>query len=203
MTPNQDKFEKARRVFQQNGGTMRTAEAIRRGVHPRTLYEMRDAGVLDRLGRGVYRLAELPVLGDPDLARAALRIPRGVICLISALAFHEITTQVPHEIYVAVNRGTTRPRPDYPPFRIFWFSDRAFSEGIETHTRDGVQVRVYTPEKTLADCFKYRNKVGMDTVIEALKLYGQKKPIRVDDLLRFACVCRVHKVMKPYLESLL
>ncbi|MCA1962301.1 MAG: type IV toxin-antitoxin system AbiEi family antitoxin domain-containing protein [Desulfomonile sp.] len=203
MTPDQDKFERAGAVFQRHGGTMRTAQAIHLGVHPRTLYEMRDAGILDQLGRGVYRLAELPVLSDPDLATVALKIPHGIICLISALAFHEITTQVPHEIYLAVSRGTTRPRLHYPPLRVFWFTDKVFTEGIETHVRDGVPLRVYSPEKTLADCFKYRNKIGIDTVVEALKLYRQSKPVRVDELLRFARVCRVFKVMKPYLEALL
>jgi predicted transcriptional regulator of viral defense system len=203
MTPNQDKLERARAIFQRHGGTMRTAQAIRFGVHPRTLYEMRDSGVLDQLGRGVYRLAELPALGDPDLATVALRIPHGVVCLISALAFHEITTHIPHEIYLAVSRGTTRPRLDYPPLRIFWFTGSAFTEGMETHARDGVSIRVYSPEKTLADCFKYRNKIGIDAAIEALKLYQQRKPARVDELLRFASVCRVLKVMRPYLEALL
>lgn len=203
MAPNHDKFEKAGNIFQRHGGTMRTAQAIRLGVHPRTLYEMRDTGVLDRLARGVYRLAELPVLGDPDLVTVALKIPHGVICLISALAFHEITTQIPHKIHVAVSRGTTRPRLDYPPLRIFWFTDKAFTEGIETHKRDGVSVRAYSPEKTLADCFKYRNKLGMYTVVEALKLYQQRKPVRVDELLRFARACRVFKIMRPYLEALL
>jgi predicted transcriptional regulator of viral defense system len=182
---------------------MRTAQAIRLGVHPRTLYEMRDAGVLDQLARGVYRLTELPVLGDPDLATVALKIPHGVLCLISALAFHEMTTLIPHEIYLAVSRGTTHPRLDYPPLRIFWFTDKAFTQGIETHTRDGIRVKVYSPEKTLADCFKYRNKIGIDTVIEALRLYQQRKPVKVEQLLRFARVCRVSKVMKPYLEALL
>jgi predicted transcriptional regulator of viral defense system len=203
MTRNQDKFEKARAIFQRHGGTMRTVQAIRLGVHPRTLYEMREACVLDRLGRGIYRLAELPVLGDPDLAMVAMKIPHGVICLLSALAFHEITTQIPHEINIAVRRGTTRPRLDYPPLRVFWFTDKAFSDGIEAHIRDGIQVRVYGPEKTLADSMKYRNKIGIDTVVEALKLYQQRKPVRVEDLLRFARVCRVQKVIMPYLEALL
>jgi predicted transcriptional regulator of viral defense system len=203
MASKQDKFEKARMLFQQHGGTLRAAQAIRLGIHPRTLYEMRDAGVLDRLARGVYRLAELPVLGDPDLVTVTLKIPHGVICLISALAFHEITTQIPHEIYMGVSRGTTRPRLDYPPLRVFWFKGKAFTEGIETHKRDGVSVRVYSPEKTLVDCFKYRNKIGIDIVIEALKLYRRRETVRVDELLRFARICRVFKIMKPYLEALL
>ncbi|MGB6067236.1 MAG: type IV toxin-antitoxin system AbiEi family antitoxin domain-containing protein [Desulfomonilaceae bacterium] len=203
MRPNKDRFKRAKAVFQRHGGTMRTAQAIRLGVHPRTLYEMHDAGVLDQLGRGVYRLTELPVLGDPDLATVALKIPHGVLCLISALAFHEMTTLIPHEIYLAVNRGTTHPRLDYPPLRIFWFTDEAFTQGIEAHAREGIRIKVYSPEKTLADCFKYRNKIGIDTVIEALRLYQQRKPVKVEELLRFARVCRVSKVMKPYLEALL
>ncbi|MFH0823432.1 MAG: type IV toxin-antitoxin system AbiEi family antitoxin domain-containing protein [Pseudomonadota bacterium] len=203
MTSNQDKFERSKAIFRLHGGTMRTAQAIRLGVHPRTLYEMRDSGILDQLGRGVYRLSEMPVLDDPDLATVAIKIPHGVICLISALAFHEITTQIPHEIYLALRRGTTRPRLDHPPLRIFRFTGRAFTEGIATHIRDGVSVQVYSLEKTLADCFKYRNKLGIDTVVEALRLYLQRKPVRVDELLRFAGVCRVSKVMKPYLEALL
>ena len=107
------------------------------------------------------------------------------------------------EIYMAVSRGTTRPRLDYPPLRVFWFKGKAFTEGIETHKRDGVSVRAYSAEKTLADCFKYRNKIGIDIVVEALKLYQQRKTVRVDELLRFARVCRVFKIMKPYLEALL
>jgi len=114
-----------------------------------------------------------------------------------------MTTHIPHEIYLAVSRGTTRPRLDYPPLRIFWFTGKAFAEGIETHVKDEISVRVYSPEKTLADCFKYRNKIGIDTVIEALRLYRQRKPVRVDELIRFARVCRVERVMRPYLEALI
>lgn len=203
MNQLQEKFQKAKAVFSRHGGTMRSTQAIRLGVHPRTLYEMRDSGILDQLARGVYRLADLPALGCPDLAAAALRIPQGVICLISALAFHEITTHIPHEIYIALSRGTTRPRLEYPPIRIFWFSRKAFEEGIEVYVRDDLPLLVYSPEKSLADCFKYRNKLGIDIAIEALKLYRQTKTVRVDQLLRFARLCRVHDVMKPYLEALL
>ncbi len=203
MGPTQNNVERAKLLFLQHGGTMRTRQSIDLGIHPRTLYEMRDAGTLDRLGRGLYRLSDLPGLRDPDLVTVALKVPQGVVCLISALAFHEITTQIPHEIYLAVNRGCTRPRIEYPPLRMFWFSGDAFSEGVEAHIRDEVPVRVYGPEKTLADCFKYRNKTGMDSVVEALKLYKQRKPIKVTELLRYARICRVERVMTPYLEAIL
>ena len=147
----QNAFAEAENIFREHGGVLRTMEAIHHGVHPRTLYAMRDAGTLERLGRGLYRLADLPPLGNPDLVTVALRVPEGVFCLISALAFHEIATQIPHEVYVALKRGAERPRLEHPPVRVFWFTGRAFTEGIETHTLDGVDVRVYGAAKTVAD----------------------------------------------------
>jgi predicted transcriptional regulator of viral defense system len=182
---------------------LRTGAALSAGIHPRTLYEMHRAGILDQLTRGLYRLADLPPLGNPDLVSVSLKIPNGVICLISALAYHEITTQVPHEVYVALDRGTEAPRLNHPPLRVFWFSRESFTVGIEKHKIDGVPVRIYSPEKTIADCFKYRNKIGLDTAIEALKLYREKKHLRMDDLMKFGRVCRVEKSMRPYLEVLL
>jgi predicted transcriptional regulator of viral defense system len=196
-------FARAGSVFREHGGVLRTMEAVRYGVHPRTLYAMRDAGLLERVGRGVYRLAELPPLGDPDLVAVALRVPQGVLCLVSALAFHEIATQIPHEVYVALKRGAERPRLEHPPVRVFWFTGRAFTEGIETHTLDGVDVRVYGAAKTVADCFKYRNKLGLDTAIESLRCFLKERRGSPDDLLQFARVCRVETVMRPYIEALL
>ena len=125
------------------------------------------------------------------------------ICLISALAYHEITTQVPHEVYVALERGTEAPRLSHPPIRVFWFSGQAFTLGIQTYKIDCVRVRIYSQEKTIVDCFKYRNKIGLDTAIEALKLYREKKRFKADDLMQIARACRVEKVIRPYLEALL
>jgi predicted transcriptional regulator of viral defense system len=196
-------FKEAKKVFRRRGGLLRTTQAIQASIHPRTLYAMRDAGEVERLNRGVYRLAELPPLAHRDLVSVALRAPDGVICLISALAYHRITTQIPHEVYLALPRGRRLSRRDHPPVRVFWFSQKAFAAGIETHTLDRADVRIYSPEKTLADCFKYRNKIGLDIALEALKLYCERRPIKVDDLLRYARVCRVEKVMRPYMEALL
>ena len=195
--------DKAKTLFRCHGGLLRTSEALRFGIHPRTLYAMRDAGVLEQLSRGLYRLADLPPLGAPDLVAVARKVPRGVVCLISALAFHDLTTQIPHAVYIALARGTGPPRLDYPPVRMFWFTGDAFTEGIETYTLDHISLPVYTPEKTLADCFKYRNKLGLDVALEALKLYRQRRQMRLDELLRYASICRVEKVMCPYLEALL
>ena len=196
-------FAKERKVFIQRGGLLRTTAALQAGIHPRTLYEMRDKGIVEQLSRGLFRLASLPSLSNPDLVTVALKVPRGVICLISALAYHEITTRIPHEIYVAVPRGTEPPRLQHPPLRVFWFTGRSFTEGIQLRKVDGIALRVYSCEKTLADCFKYRNKIGLDTVLEALRLYRSRKRPNVDDLMKFARVCRVEKVIRPYLEALL
>lgn len=196
-------FAEAAGVFRKHGGVLRTMEAVRRGIHPRTFYAMHDAGVLERLGRGLYRLADLPPLGNPDLVTVALRVPDGVLCLISALAFHEITSQVPHAVYVALKRGAEPPRLEHPPIRMFWFSGSAFTEGIETYEMDGINVRVYAAAKAVAECFKYRNKLGLDTAIEALKLFLRDRRGSPDELMRFARVCRVEKVIRPYIEALL
>jgi len=200
---NTDRFETARKVFRDRGGVLKTGEALRAGIHPRTLYEMERNGILEKLARGLYRIADMPPLGNPDLVSVALKVPNGIVCLISALAYHGITTQIPHEVYLALKRGAEPPRLRYPPIRVFWFTAEAFAQGIETHRLDGIQVRIYSPEKTIADCFKYRNKIGMDTAIEALKLYRERKQFKINDLMQFARVCRVEKVMRPYLEALL
>ena len=190
-------------IFLQHGGIMRTAEALQYGIHPRTLYAMREQGHLEQLGRGLYRLSKLTPLGNPDLVSVAKKIPRGVVCLISALAYFELTTQIPHEVYIALGRGSEPPKIEYPPLRIFWFSGEIFSEGVQQYTIDGVPIRIYSPEKTLADCFKYRNKIGLDVAIEALRLYREHKQFLVDDIMRYARLCRVEKIMRPYMEALL
>ena len=200
---SQDNFGKAKKSFRSNGGVLRMNQALRDGIHRRMLYSMLEAGVIERLNRGLYRLTDLPPLGNPDLVSVSLKIPNGVICLISALAYHEITTQVPHEVYVALERGTEPPRLGHPPVRVFWFSGQAFTIGIQTHKIDGIPVRIYSPEKTIADCFKYRNKIGLDTAIEALKLYRERKRFKPADLMQIARTCRVEKVIRPYLEALL
>jgi predicted transcriptional regulator of viral defense system len=164
---------------------------------------MRDKGIVEQLSRGLFRLASLPSLSNPDLVTVGLKVPRGVICLISALAYHEITTQIPHEVHVALPRGAEPPRLQHPPLRVFWFTGKAFTEGIEAHQIDGIPVRIYSPEKTLADYFKYRNKLGLDVFLEALKLYLAQKRPRIDQLVKFAVICRVERLMRPYLEALL
>lgn len=194
-------YEREIGLFQRHGGSLRMAHALRLGIHRSTLYAMRDKGVVVALARGLYRLTSLEPLANPDLVAVALRAPHGVLCLISALAFHELTTQVPHAVDLALKRGTTRPRIDYPPTRFYWFSGPSFDDGIETHNLDGVSVRIYDPEKTLVDCFRYRNQIGMDVVLEALRLWRDRRRRKLDVLLRYARMRRVEGTIRPYLEA--
>ena len=192
----------AQTTFRRRGGMLRTSEAIRLGIAPRTLYSLRDTGTLTEIARGLYRLADLSPFSQPDLVTVALKIPKGVICLISALAFHDLTTQIPHAVHVALPYSAERPRLSYPPVNLYWVSGKAFTAGVEVHRLDGVNVRVYDPEKTVADCFKFRNKIGQEVALEALKRCAQRREFRLDRLVTYARIDRVGKVIRPYLEML-
>lgn len=192
-----------RRVCRTHGGTVRTSQLQRAGIHPRDVYALRDNGFLEPLARGLYRLAELPPLSNPDLVTVGLKVPEGVICLVSALVFHQLTTQIPHEVSLAVPRGTEPPRLRFPPIKVFWFSHLAMTEGVEVHEIDKVNVRVFGPEKTVADCFKYRNKIGLEVALEALKFYRRRRRMKVDLLLKYAAICRIERIMRPYIEAIL
>ena len=188
----------ARKAFREHGGMLRTANALRLGIHPRSLYALRDSGEVIPVGRGLYRLANAPALTNPDWIKVGLRIPRAVICLISALAHYELTTQVPHYVDIALQSHAQVPKVDGVPVRVFWFPPRAFEAGVETVTVDRVPIKIYSPEKTIADCFKYRNKVGLDVAIEALRTYRERvRKFPVNKLMEYARICRVERVMRP------
>ncbi|MFA6091976.1 MAG: type IV toxin-antitoxin system AbiEi family antitoxin domain-containing protein [Elusimicrobiota bacterium] len=193
-------FKHEEAVFRAHGGLLRTSQAIKLGIHPRDLYGMREAKLIEQLSRGLYRLAGLPPLSIPDLATVALKVPQGVVCLISALAFHGLTTEIPHEVYVALRKGSRKPRLSYPPVRFFWLSEEDFRAGIGIHDADGTKVRVYCPEKTLADCFKFRNRIGLDAALDALRLWREKNRSTAV-LLKYARLCRVEKMLKHYLKA--
>jgi len=197
-----DQEARVREVFRQAGGVLRTAQVLRAGVHPRDLYALRDAGVLETVSRGVYLLADLPPLAEPDLVTVALRVPKGVIAAISALHFHGLTTEIPHEVSIALPKGTARPRLQWPPLRVYWFSGAMYSAGIDTHERDGVALRVYGAAKTVADCFKLRNRLGIDVAVEALRTGLAERRFTPAELLRAAKTCRVAGIVRPYLEAL-
>jgi hypothetical protein len=189
-------------TFQEKGGILRTCEAMEAGIHPRTLYALRDDGAIKQTGRGLFRLASLPPLSEPDLVVVAKRVPAAVVCLISALAIHELTTQIPHAVQIAVLPGAHTPRISHPPTAVFRFSQETFTAGVEERLIDGIAVRVFSPEKTLADVFKFRNRLGLEIAVESLRNYARKKRRRMDLVLDFARVCRVEKLIRPYLEAL-
>jgi predicted transcriptional regulator of viral defense system len=160
-------------------------------------------GFLLRTGRGLYMVSNAPQTAHLGLAQIAKAIPRGVICLLSALRFHEIGTQAPHEVWVALDRRAAHPRLITPKTRVMRFSGKALSEGVKEHDVAGVAVRIYNPAKTVADCFKYRNKVGLDVALEALREVRRKRMCSADELWKYAKVCRVANVMRPYMEAIL
>ena len=189
------------RIFRNEGGTLRTSDALKMGIHPRTLYRLRDDLKVTEISRGVYRLTDLPSLENGDLVAVAKRAPSGVVCLISALHFHGITTEIPHEVYIAVRKGKEKPHIVFPPVRAFHFSPETYAAGIEEHIAGGVRIKVYSPEKTVADCFKFRNRIGLDVAVEAAKMcLAHGGSLR--KILKFAEVCRVAKIIRPYLEAI-
>jgi len=195
-------IQSALKIFKNHNGVLRSSQALAEGIQPRVLYQMRASGLLVQEGRGLYRLANEQAWSDPDLAIISLLIPKGVICLISALYFHQLTTQIPHEVHIALPRDSEKPRIKFPPTRFFWVSPEPFKAGIEKHTMDRVEIKVYSVAKTIADCFKFRNKVGMEVALEALREGLRQKRCAPNQILRFARVNRVERVMLPYLEAL-
>lgn len=183
-------------------GTMRARELTSCGIHPMTLRRLVERGVIERDGRGLYRLAGVEVSENFSLIQAAKRIPKGVICLLSALRFHGLTTQKPFEVWMAIERGARRPVADVPPLRVHFFSGEAFTAGIEEHIIDSVPLRVYNPAKTVADCFKFRYKIGVDVAVEALRDALRQRRTSVDEIWHYAEICRVARVIYPYLEAL-
>ena len=196
-----DKFKEAIQIFKENQGLMRTAEALEADIAPKTLYSMRDKGVLIRLSRGLYKLADAPSLGNPDLIPVALRVPDAVFCLITALDFHNLTEQIPQFVYFSLPQGARRPKIHYPPINIIWPSRKIYEVGIQEVIMDNTSVKIYDPEKTITDCFKYRNKIGLDVALEALRDCRQERKCTNHDLWEYAKICRVANVMKPYLEA--
>ena len=193
--------ERAEAIFREHGGQLRMSEALDYGITPYMLYALRDRGVVEPVSRGIYRLAELPPLSNPDLVTVSLRYPNAVICLVSALAFHNITTQIPHEVSVAVPRGSRPPSLEHPPVRAHRFSKASYDAGIKVHRIDGATVKIYDREKTLVDCFKFRNRIGMDVVLEALRIHRERNGLDPGSLLEYSRACRVEQVMRPYLEA--
>lgn len=197
MTPTQQKvLALARRK-----GILRVKDLHEAGIHPEYLRRLCEKGALIRVARGLYMPADAQPAANVSLAQAARRVPRGVICLLSALRFHDIGTANPFEVWMALDQGVRHPQVEYPPLRIVRFSGSALKEGVERYRIEGVRVTIYNPAKTVADCFKYRNKIGLDVAIEALRDCLRSRKCTRDHLWQYAKVCRVTAVMRPYLEA--
>jgi predicted transcriptional regulator of viral defense system len=183
-------------------GVLRPRDLARADLPVDYLWRLYRKEKLERVGRGLYALPGADLTEHHTLAEAALRVPHGVICLLSALRFHDLTTQAPYEVWMAIDVKARRPKEEIIPLRIVRFSGEALTAGVEEHGVEGVSVKVYNPAKTVADCFKYRNKIGLDVALEALRDCWRKRLATADELWRYAEVCRVARVMRPYLESL-
>lgn len=192
------------RVLQlvRKSGWVRASDLADAGVPRVVLTRMAASGQLERAARGLYRLPDSGSSEHEGLLTVASKVPQAVVCLLSALQFHGLTTQLPWQVWIAMPRGSHVPRLEYPPIRMVQFTGEAYTQGIETHERDGVKLHVYSVAKTVADCFKHRNKIGMDVALEALKDARAQGRASFDDLWRSAKVCRVSNVMRPYMEAL-
>ena len=182
-------------------GIIRAADVEDVGISRNYLYQMQKEGLLEKLSVGLYTLPEAPVTEHLPLVEIAIRIPHAIVCLLSALSYHGLTTQIPHEIWVTVPGSSWRPQREYPPLNLTYVSGSAYSFGIEEHVINGVRVKIYSPAKTVADCFKFRNKVGLDVAIEALRETWRSHKATMDELVEAAGIDRVLKVMRPYLEA--
>jgi predicted transcriptional regulator of viral defense system len=183
-------------------GVARPSDLEARGISRSRIYRLLRQGLVVRKARGLYVASDHDSTAGHSLAQVAKKVPSGVICLLSALQYHELTTQLPHEIWIAIPEKARRPRIDYPPVRIVRFSGPALAQGVETHKIERVPVRITSVAKTLADCFKYRNKIGLEVTLEALREAWRERKVTMDQIDRFARVCRVERVMRPYLEAL-
>ncbi len=195
-TVEREVLERVRRA-----GVLRPRDLDAEGIPRAYLKRLHDRGLLVRLGRGLYATADRDLGEHETLVAACKAVPHGVVCLLSALRFHEMTTQAPHEVWLAIDRKARAPERSGVPLRVVRFSGAALTERVEESVVEGVPVRVYAAAKTVADCFKYRNKVGLDVALEALREYRRLRKGGADDLWRYAQICRVGNVMRPYLEA--
>lgn len=189
------------RAVLESRGIARSKHLEQAGVSRTQIQRLVERGVIERVGWGLYRDPKAPQSERADLAEVARLVPGGVVCLLSALRFHGLTTQNPFQVWVAIDRKAWRPQVDHPPLRFVFLSGPSLTEGVEEHPVDGVPVRVYSAAKTVADCFKFRNKLGIDVAVEALRAYREAHPKGLEAVWRFAEINRVARVIRPYLEA--
>ena len=199
----QERTQKIINYFQNHGGVARFSSILKAGFHPDVLTALEREGKVEKIARGLYRLTDYTLGSHPDLVTASLQAPRGVISLLSALAFHEATNEIPRSVDIAIPAGARANKIKYPPVRFYRFSPKAWEAGIENREIEGHKVRVYNLAKTIVDCFKFRNKIGMDVAREALKTAVTEKNIKPKEIMQYAKICRVDRIIKPILEAML
>lgn len=197
-----DNHKNALKIFRSHGGVLRTTEALKLGIHPRVLYELRDSGQVDQLMRGVFSLPGLPGVDQPDFVLVSKKIPSGVICLTSALYFHGLSNQIPREVDIAVKQGYSPPQLEFPPAKFHWFSTAVFISEAKVYNMGGAEVKIYSPAKTVVDCFRLRSKVGISIALEALQAYWRGGG-DINHLCELAKQSRVLRIMSPYIEAVI
>ncbi len=197
-----DKYEPFIKIFKDEHGILKLDRAIKLGIPKFAIYQMYAKGILEKEQRGLYRLASGEPLGNLDVVQVSLLVPKAVICSLSALYFHNLTTQVPDKVYISLPGNVQTPPLEYPTLDIYWLSKEAYIAGIEEYLVDEIPVRIYDREKTIADCFKFRNRIGLDTAIEALKDYVRQPKPRMDKIFEYARIDRVEEVIKPYIRTI-
>ena len=197
------KAEQLIKFFQKQNGIGRFSAILQAGFHPDTLTALENEGTIEKIGRGLYRLKDSAPSSHPDLIAACLQAPNGVICLISALAFHEATNEIPQAVDLAIERGSHANKIQYPPVKFYHFASEAWKVGVEEHNIEGQIIKVYSLAKTVADCFKFRNKIGADTARETIKTAVTEKRVPAKEIMHYAKICRVNNIIKPILESLI
>ena len=200
MTTKEKKFIE---FLKKSGGMVSYKEIVKAGFNKAFLKNNLDSGRIQKVDRALYRLSDGFTLSNPDLVAVSIKVSKGVVCLLSALAFHEATSEIPHYVNIAIPRGAYANKISYPPVKFYRFTFKAWEAGIEKFEIEGYQIKVYSLAKTIADCFKFRNKIGMDVVREALKIAITEKGVQPKEIMQYAEICRVDNIIKPVLEAML
>ena len=200
--PMEQKTQRMLDYFEKHGGIVRFSSIIKAGFHPDTLRALEKEGKIEKIARGFYRMTHYTFGPYPDLVIASLQSPRWIVCLVSALAFNEATNEIPRYVDMAIPAGTRANIIEYPPVRYYRFSMKTWNTGVEEHETEGHKIRVYNLAKTIADCFKFRNRIGINVARDSLKIAVNEKGISPQDIMKYAKICRVDKIIKPILETI-
>jgi predicted transcriptional regulator of viral defense system len=196
------KDDKIYKIFRAGDGFVRTKDLLSAGIHRRDIKKIREEGRIIRVKRGLYRLADIPLISNQGFIDLTHAIPEGIVCLLSALSYYELTTFNPSIISMALCRGSRVPKIEYPPVEFYCFSRKQFEAGIDEITIGGNKIRIYCPEKTICDCFRYRNKLGLDIAKEGLSEYLKRKDRNLEQLLEYAEICRIKSLLETWLHAM-